>query len=119
MIMRLHLKTDEAVSRIERKHTHSNPFRVTTNYKSAFIELGFEMADMEESNLKAAHKSIKFAGWTIQFDPPPIPIRSQDWQYFHEDYDGAPDSGDTRCGACASMEECLSEILELHISPSP
>jgi hypothetical protein len=44
-----HPKTDEAIARIERKHTHTRARNVTTNYKAAFIELGVEMADMEKA----------------------------------------------------------------------
>jgi hypothetical protein len=53
-------------------------------------------------------------GWHVQYDPKPIPDRRFDWGYVHEDYDGAPDSGDTRCGACPSVKACIDEINELH-----
>lgn len=39
-------RTSEAVARIEKKHTHVG-VNVSTSYKPAFIELGFEMAVME------------------------------------------------------------------------
>jgi hypothetical protein len=32
------------------------------------------------------------------------------WIYAHEDYDGAPDGNDHRCGACESIEACKAEI---------
>jgi hypothetical protein len=51
--------------------------------------------------------------WLIEYDPKPIPDRSHDYNYAHEDYDGAPDSEDDRCGCSGSVEECIEEILEL------
>lgn len=54
----------------------------------------------------------KVGPWTITFDPPPIPNRCFDWQYRHDDYDGADDSLDNRHGHCATFEECLGEIIE-------
>lgn len=50
--------------------------------------------------------------WWITYDPPPIPIRSHDYQFWHDDYDGAPDSGDTRCGSAPSVGEARSMIRE-------
>lgn len=42
-----------------------------------------------------------YGSWRIYFDPPPIPTRSCDWHFFHEDFDGADDANDSRCGSCA------------------
>lgn len=30
-----------------------------------------------------------YRGWKISFDPPPIPVRSFDWQATHPDYDAS------------------------------
>lgn len=35
---------------------------------------------------------------------------ASDWCFAHEDYDGAPDGNDTRCGYAASPEACREEI---------
>ena len=32
------------------------------------------------------------------------------WAYAHDDYDGAPDAGDYRCGYTATVEACKAEI---------
>ena len=49
-------------------------------------------------------------GWTISYNPPPIPDRRWDWSFVHKDYD-ADDDGDNGLGGCAgSVEECLNEI---------
>ena len=51
-------------------------------------------------------------GWTITRDPKPIPDRRFDWDYIHEDYDGA-DGGNGLCGSAASYEEAIKEIKEI------
>lgn len=48
-----------------------------------------------------------YRGYRIHYDPPPIPIRSCDWQFFHEDYDG-PEDG--RCGFAGSLADAKAEI---------
>ena len=30
-----------------------------------------------------------YRGWSVSFDPPPIPIRSCDWRATHPDYDAS------------------------------
>ena len=52
---------------------------------------------------------MKYRGFIISCDPKPIPSRSFDWDYVHEDYDGP---GDHRCGSCASKESAMVEIDE-------
>lgn len=52
----------------------------------------------------------KYGNWWIRFDPPPIPTRACDWQFHHDDYDGAPDSGDSRCGHAPSLIAAMDEI---------
>ena len=34
------------------------------------------------------------------------------WEYTHDDYDGAPDAGDSRHGHCANIDACIAEIQE-------
>lgn len=51
-----------------------------------------------------------FGDWRIEYRPPPIPIRTMDWQFWHDDYDGAPDGNDLRCGVAASIEAAIAEI---------
>ena len=54
-----------------------------------------------------------YRGYSISYDPPPVPGRQFDWQYVHKDYDGAEDAGDNRAGSAASWDACLSEIDDL------
>jgi hypothetical protein len=53
-----------------------------------------------------------YRGYVIEpADPPPIPgWRNFVWSYAHENYDGAPDANDPRCGRAASLDACKAEI---------
>lgn len=57
-----------------------------------------------------SHSSITYRQFRIGYDPPPIPVRDFDWYFVHEDYDGAPDSGDSRCGYAASKLAAMGEV---------
>lgn len=48
-----------------------------------------------------------YRGYHIHYYAPPIPTRSCDWQYAHEDYDGPEDR---RAGHAASEQACRDEI---------
>ena len=56
----------------------------------------------------------KYRGWTISYDPPPIPIRSFDWQAYGPNYDAWTDDGDwTDNGekaAAGTRDELIAEI---------
>lgn len=54
-----------------------------------------------------------YKGYSITYWAKPIPTRSFDFDFCHEDYDGAPDSGDRRCGSGMSVEDCKEQIDEL------
>lgn len=52
--------------------------------------------------------------WRIQYEPKPIPVAcGVDWDWWHDDYDGAPDSGDRRAGCARSLQAAKDEIDEL------
>lgn len=51
-----------------------------------------------------------YRGYTIWYDPPPIPDRQFDWHYQHENFDGAPDAHDDRFGHEASLAACRAAI---------
>ena len=57
-------------------------------------------------------QTINYRGYRIIFNPPPIPDRSHDWQWSHEEYDGAPDGNDIRIGSSPSLEQARTEIDE-------
>jgi hypothetical protein len=51
--------------------------------------------------------------WRIESNPKPIPSRAHDWDWHHVDFDGAPDSGDTRCGTASSAADAIQQINEI------
>ena len=55
----------------------------------------------------------KYRGYTISYWAKPVPTRAWDYDFSHEDYDGAPDSGDNRCGNARSLEQAKEFIDEL------
>lgn len=57
-------------------------------------------------------QALLYRGWHIYYDPPPIPTRSCDWQFYHDDFDGAPDAGDNRCGFAPTLDAAKAEIDE-------
>jgi hypothetical protein len=50
--------------------------------------------------------------WLLECKPKPIPTTVYDWDYWAEDYDGAPDAYDDRHGAVSSRENAISSIEE-------
>jgi len=52
----------------------------------------------------------KYRGCNIWFDPLPIPIRTMDWHWAHDGYDGP---GDPRHGDGRSYEACVEHIDEV------
>lgn len=55
----------------------------------------------------------EYRGYYIFFEPVPVPSKKFDYQFVHKDFDGAPDSGDSRYGAAPSVQECIDKIDEL------
>lgn len=55
----------------------------------------------------------QYRGYNITYWAKPVPTRAWDYDFAHEDYDGAPDSGDHRCGNGASVEDCKEQIDEI------
>lgn len=47
------------------------------------------------------------------------PAAAFDWSFYHEDYDGAPDSGDNRHGRGASRADCAAQIDEIEDAFTP
>ena len=48
-------------------------------------------------------------GWTVSYNPPPIPLRGFDYDFSHVDYDG----DNELCGVGASVDDCIRQIEEL------
>lgn len=59
----------------------------------------------------------KYRGYTISYDPPPIPDRRWDWQWSSENFDAEQESDGTwhsngLCGQSASLEQAKADIDE-------
>ena len=52
-------------------------------------------------------------GWKITYDPKPIPDRRFDWDFIHDDYDGAPDGNNHLAGNGSSVDDCINQIREI------
>ena len=50
--------------------------------------------------------------WHIRYNPKAIPFRTHDYDYYHDDWDGAYDSKDNRIGSASSISECMEQIQE-------
>lgn len=47
--------------------------------------------------------NIEAANWTR-------PHPSVDWDWWHDDFDGAPDANDHRCGSAKDRDACIEAI---------
>lgn len=62
---------------------------------------------------------IRHGKWVIYFDPPPIPVRTMDWCFIHEDYDASWEGEEDGwvsnglAGHAESIEACVREIAEI------
>ena len=55
---------------------------------------------------------IKYRGYSIYCDRDCTPLKL-DWNFVHDDYDGAPDANDFRCGREKTIEDCIITINEI------
>lgn len=60
---------------------------------------------------KKKHMPLK--GWHIQRNKKPIPNRNHDWDFWHDDYDGA-DGGNGLAGTASSYDDAVSQIIEIN-----
>lgn len=63
-----------------------------------------------EASSHGVGRKVSYRGWWIDYDPPPIPVRTCDWQFWHDDFDGAPDANDNRYGSAGSLDAAKAEI---------
>lgn len=53
---------------------------------------------------------IKVGSWNINLGPGLDPIC--DFEFWHDDFDGAPDANDKRCGYGPSEQNCREQIAD-------
>ena len=51
-------------------------------------------------------------GWSISYEAKPIPIRTMDYDFSHEDHDGS-DGGDGLAGTASSIKDAIRQIKEI------
>ncbi len=51
-------------------------------------------------------------GWNIEYYPKPIPDFRFDYDFYHDDYDGA-DGGNGLSGTASSVEDAMRQITEI------
>lgn len=52
-------------------------------------------------------------GWSITYNPKPIPVRCHDYDFVHDNYDGA-DGGNGLCGTASSIDDAIEQIEEIN-----
>ena len=62
--------------------------------------------------IPSAFACTPYRGYRIDFDAKPIPDRSHDWGWAHEDFDGAEDANDHRYGYSRSLAAAKADIDE-------
>lgn len=105
---------DEAQNAYSKMHAESTD--IARAYYGAMSRFSKSLTHAEEMGYErgvadACVERLDKTKWTVWYDPPPIPSRQSDWHWSHVDYDGAPDSGDHRCGHASSENECWREIV--------
>lgn len=55
---------------------------------------------------------IAYRGWWIRYDPPPVPSRLHDWQYWSDEYDGPGDDRDGSASSLLAAREAIDERIE-------
>lgn len=66
-----------------------------------------------------APQDIRFGPWRITYDPPPIPIRTMDWEFSHDDFDASWEGEEDGYvsnglgGRGSSVEDCKAQIADI------
>lgn len=58
------------------------------------------------------NQELRYGDWRIFYDPPPIPIRTLDWEFIHDGYDG-PETSKVMAGRASSIEDAKAQIDEI------
>ncbi len=61
---------------------------------------------------KYKNGDYSYRNYEVKFDPAVVSYFVE-WSFCHEDYDGAPDANDDRCGFADTAAECFKIIDEL------
>lgn len=64
------------------------------------------------NNNSVCKDSLLADGWNIKYNPKPIPDRRHDYDFWHDEYDGA-DGGNGLCGTAESFDDAVKQISEI------
>ena len=56
---------------------------------------------------------VEYRGYLIHLDVDGMTPPGEKFIFGHEDYCGAPDSGDNRCGVGITIEDCIEQINDI------
>lgn len=63
--------------------------------------------------------TVRHGAWTIFYDPPPVPVRTMDYGFAHDDFDASWEGEEDGyvsnglAGRGASVEDCLAQIADI------
>lgn len=67
------------------------------------------MQPLYENN-RYGRSEYQYRGYHITYWMKPIPDRSCDWDWTHDDFDGADDANDNRCGHSRTLDDAMADI---------
>lgn len=76
-------------------------------------------AATEKEPLAPTSQRVRHGLWTIFYDPPPIPTRSMDWGFAHDDFDASWEGEEDGYvsnglgGRGSSVEDCKVQIADI------
>lgn len=73
--------------------------------------VGFD-ADGNECEPHPAIRRYRYGPWHIELDRSSL-MPTNDWVWSHDDFDGADDANDSRCGRSGSLTACIADIDDL------
>ncbi len=107
------LRKEGDIKRMATKTNHENQDGINTQHK---IQRDFAKGLIDAKQYKHLMRSADDVppGWTIVHEPPPIPDRNFDWQFYHKDYEFCSDTGSNGlAGLACSREDALRQIQEI------
>lgn len=83
---------------------------VSNDAANAIVEAMNNYGPQLRYELTKVEVGYRYGDWHIQPASWVAIHRSIDWSWVHDDYDGAPDANDHRCGVGESAFDCIQAI---------
>lgn len=101
--------TDETPAERSTRHMAERAALVADSARVAFHDRRYPLVVSKRSKSGIAI-GFRYGPWQIDAATWARPLASFDWDWSHDDFDGAPDAGDHRCGAARNPDACIAEI---------